>query len=103
MSRIWTGVQLPSAPHIKNNTMRGSKYPYFKQMDKDIDPVNHGHYIELIDRVHVMASNIEDHLINHRLTADVAELKDHFEKAQESLMNAYQLIGNIMPDNDTVY
>jgi hypothetical protein len=85
--------------------MIGSKYPYFKQKDQNIelDPINHGHYIELIDRVHVMASNIEDHLINHRLTADVAELKEYFEKAQESLMNAYQLIGNIMPDNDTVY
>ena len=52
-------------------------------MKTDLDPINHGHYIELIDRVHVMASNIEDHLINHRLTADVAELKDKYQKTQE--------------------
>ena len=71
--------------------------PYF-------DMVNEGHYIELIDRVHVIASNIEEHLINHRLTADVKQLTEYFESAQESLLNAYQLIGNIMPnDKDKVY
>jgi len=39
LSRIWTGVQLPSAPHIKNNIMRGSKYPYFKQKNNHMQDV----------------------------------------------------------------
>jgi hypothetical protein len=66
--------------------------------------VNEGHYIELIDRVHVIASNIEEHLINHRLTADVKQLTEYFESAQQSLLDAYQLIGNIMPNaKDKVY
>lgn len=30
--------------------------------------INDGHYLELMDRLHIVMSNIDDHILNHPLT-----------------------------------
>ena len=56
--------------------------------------INKGHYLELMDRTHVMMDNINTHLIEHPLTDNESDLKEKFEIALDSLWDAYQLIGN---------
>lgn len=71
-------------------------------MAEESQLVNNGHYVELLDRIHIINCNIDDYLISHRLTEDIPLAKKYFETAQEILFNAYQLVGNLVPD-DKVY
>ena len=57
--------------------------------------VNPGHYPELMDRLHVMCSNIDEHLLSHPLTVKEEFLKLLMTDAQKLLSKAYQEIGNL--------
>jgi hypothetical protein len=61
------------------------------------DEINDGHYHELLDRTHVAACTIDEHLVNHPLSLADIEIREHLETALESLMRAYQVIGNKTP------
>jgi hypothetical protein len=61
------------------------------------DEINDGHYHELLDRTHVAACTIDEHLVNHPLSLADIEIREHLENALESLMRAYQVIGNKTP------
>jgi hypothetical protein len=57
--------------------------------------INEGHYLELMDRLHVVNSTIEDHITTHPLTNSLPEVKKLIEEAQTRLMDAYQLVGSL--------
>ena len=61
------------------------------------DEINDGHYHELLDRTHVAACTIDEHLVNHPLSLADIEIREHLENALDSLMRAYQVIGNKTP------
>jgi len=52
-----------------------------------------GHYIELLDRTHVIMEMIDTHLVNHPLATQDEEIKHQLEYALGQLYDAYQLIG----------
>jgi hypothetical protein len=56
--------------------------------------INDGHFLELMDRLHVQTCMIEDHLVNHPLTKKIKKVKKLINHANMSLMEAYQIVGN---------
>lgn len=63
----------------------------------EIKEINDGHFLELMDRLHVVNCTIEDHITTHPLTNSLPEVKKLIEDAQEKLATAYQIVGNKMP------
>ena len=57
--------------------------------------INPGHYLELMDRLHVVNSMIEDHITTHPLTDSLSEVKKLVEEAQSKLWEAYQIVGSL--------
>ena len=56
--------------------------------------INKGHYLELMDRLHIVMMNIQEHIIEHPLTLNERDVRKKIEKAQCKLWEAYQLVGN---------
>jgi hypothetical protein len=56
--------------------------------------INDGHYLELMDRLHVVNCMIEDHMFTHPLTNTLPEVKILIGEAQMRLMKAYQIVGS---------
>ena len=56
--------------------------------------INSGHYLELMDRIHIVMMNIQDHLLDHPLAENEKDIQKKIEKAQHKLWEAYQLVGN---------
>lgn len=52
------------------------------------------HYHELLDRLHVIMSNIDTHLTQHPVLELETEVSKLIEEAQTKLWEAYQLIGD---------
>lgn len=55
--------------------------------------INKGHYLELMDRIHVVMCNINDHILNHPLTENEIDITNKVETAFSNLWEAYQLVG----------
>ena len=60
--------------------------------------INDGHYLELMDRLHIVMSNIDDHILNHPLTEINEDVKSKIDESLTLLFEAYQLIGNKSPE-----
>ena len=60
--------------------------------------INDGHYLELMDRNHIVMMNIQDHIIDHPLAENERYIRKKIEKAQHKLWEAYQLVGNKSPE-----
>jgi hypothetical protein len=56
--------------------------------------INDGHYLELMDRLHVQTCMIDDHLVSHPLTKKIKKAKKLIDNAVMSLAEAYQIVGN---------
>jgi hypothetical protein len=56
--------------------------------------INKGHYLELMDRLHIVMMNIQEHIIEHPLALNEKDIQKKVEKAQYKLWEAYQLVGN---------
>ena len=56
--------------------------------------INKGHYLELMDRIHIVMMNIQEHIIEHPLSENEKDIQKKIEKAQHKLWEAYQLVGN---------
>lgn len=56
--------------------------------------INSGHYLELMDRLHVINCTIDDHILNHPLTEHHKDIQDKIGNALELLFEAYQMVGN---------
>lgn len=57
--------------------------------------INKGHYLELMDRLHVQCCNIEDHLYNHPLANEQHEVQILIGEAIQKLGEAYQMVGEL--------
>jgi hypothetical protein len=55
--------------------------------------INNGHYLELMDRLHVIMCTLEDHCIKHPLTKKEKSIKFTLESAMNELWDAYQEVG----------
>jgi hypothetical protein len=60
--------------------------------------INDGHYLELMDRLHVVSCTIDDHILNHPLVDVNKDVQIKIDEALELLMEAYQMIGNKIPE-----
>jgi hypothetical protein len=60
--------------------------------------INNGHYLELMDRLHVVMSSIDDHILTHPLTEANEDVYEIVEEAMGLLFYAYQMVGNKIPD-----
>ena len=56
--------------------------------------INNGHYLELMDRVHIVCCTIDDHILNHPLSENEPDIQNKIDEALSLLMDVYQLIGN---------
>jgi hypothetical protein len=56
--------------------------------------INDGHYLELMDRLHVCTCMIDDHLVSHPLTKKIKKAKKFIDNAVMSLAEAYQIVGS---------
>lgn len=63
-----------------------------KQKNKSSD-INYGHYLELLDRTHVVCMMINDHLVEHPLSDYDSDIKHQLDYSLGQLYDAYQLIG----------
>ncbi len=56
--------------------------------------INKGHFLELMDRLHIVMMNIDYFIVSHPLTENEPEIMEKVEKAFTELWDAYQLVGN---------
>jgi len=57
------------------------------------EELNDGHYLEMMDRLHITLCMISDHIQTHPLIEYDGELKEEIEYAINHLSNAYQRVG----------
>lgn len=55
--------------------------------------INDGHYLELMDRLHVIACTLDEHCIKHPLAQSDKEIKFRIDYALGMIMDAYQYVG----------
>jgi len=55
--------------------------------------INDGHYLELMDRLHVQTCTIDSHLLSHPLTYKLKKVRKLIDTAQWALLEAYQVVG----------
>ena len=68
--------------------------------DDFLKEINDGHYIELTDRCHVMASMFYDHICEHPLAIKDKEIKQLTDKIAELQYELYQFVASKMFDHD---
>ena len=66
-------------------------------MENEIE-INDGHYLELMDRLHVVNCTIDDHILNHPLAEVNKDVQNKIDEALGLLMEAYQMIGSKIPN-----
>lgn len=62
-----------------------------KDLKKEINP---GHYLELMDRLYVLASTLHEHCLEHPLAEYDEEIYTAIETAIEATYEAYQIVGS---------
>ena len=60
--------------------------------------INNGHYLELMDRLHIIMMNIQDHIVSHPLTENEKDIQKKVEQASFKFWEAYQMVGNKIPE-----
>ena len=60
--------------------------------------INNGHYLELMDRLHVTIFNIDTHILQHPLSEVNKDIQNKINEAMETLMDVYQMVGNKIPE-----
>jgi hypothetical protein len=56
--------------------------------------INDGHYLELMDRLYVLTSMVDDHLAKHPLTNKLKKVRKLVDKAGMALAEAYIIVGS---------
>ena len=56
--------------------------------------INDGHYLELMDRLHIVICTLNDHCLEHPLSQSDKEIKFQIEYAIGQIWDAYQLVGS---------
>ena len=62
--------------------------------------INDGHYLELLDRLHVIMCNVEEHCIKHTISKKNKDIRFQFEYALGQLWDAYQQVGGLEDDKN---
>lgn len=62
--------------------------------------INDGHFLELMDRIHVQSCTIETHLLDHPLTKQLKKVKKLINRSHKNLLDAYQIVGQKSFEND---
>lgn len=57
------------------------------------EAINEGHYLELMDRLYVVGSTIDDFILRHPLTESDEEIRSKVDQALDLLMDVYQIVG----------
>ena len=57
--------------------------------------LNPGHYLELMDRLHVVMCNINDHCIQHPVAKLDKKISNSLNKALEEIWEVYQEVGKL--------
>jgi len=77
-------------------------YPFEKteeissgEVDTGDELINDGHQLEVMDRMSIIASNLNDFVLEHPLVYANEELEMLVEQALELIYQAYQLVGNL--------
>ena len=65
---------------------------------EDTIEINDGHYLELMDRLHVVSCTIDEHILTHPLTEVNKDIQIKIDEALSLLMEAYQMVGNKIPE-----
>jgi hypothetical protein len=60
--------------------------------------INDGHYLELMDRLHIISCTIDEHILTHPLTEINKDIQIKIDEALSLLMEAYQMVGNKIPE-----
>jgi hypothetical protein len=55
--------------------------------------INDGHYLELMDRLHVLMCTLDEHCIKHPLSKKNKNIKFKLEYALGQMWDAYQEVG----------
>jgi hypothetical protein len=63
--------------------------------------INDGHYLELMDRIHVLSCTLDDHILNHPISLQNSDVKYHLSIALDNLLIAYSNIGYIEDENNS--
>jgi hypothetical protein len=63
--------------------------------NKKIGKLDGGYYHEALDRAYIVANQIEDLLIEHSVFIKHKNLKKRVKKAQQLILEAYQIIGGL--------
>lgn len=61
--------------------------------------LNDGHYLELMDRLHIQSCMVEEHLMNHPLTKKIKKVHKLIDQAGWALAEAYQIVGQESYEN----
>lgn len=61
---------------------------------------NSGHYLELMDRLQIIMSNLNEHCLQHPLTQSDDEIRFKIEYALGQVWDAYQLVGKKDYENE---
>jgi hypothetical protein len=70
-----------------------------KRQKKNSKPdINPGHYLELMDRLHVIACNLDEHCLQHPLSEVHPEIAIKIEETLSRVLEAYQIVGEIDPN-----
>jgi hypothetical protein len=59
------------------------------------DKINPGHYSEMVDRLHLVMSIIDTHLLQHPVAKANKDVKFQIEYALGQLSDAYQIAGRL--------
>lgn len=57
--------------------------------------LNKGHYLEIVDRIHVTFSLVNDHILQHPVCKIEKEIDKEIYKALTHLYEAYKIAGKI--------
>jgi len=69
-----------------------------KEINDEIE-INDGHYLEIMDRLHVQMSVLESHLLEHPIANENKEVKRLIIRSIVALVQAYQIVGGLAHDN----
>jgi len=68
-----------------------------KEINDEIE-INDGHYLEMMDRLHVQMSVLESHLLYHPIADKHKDVKRLIIRATIALVQAYQIVGGLAHD-----
>ena len=64
-------------------------------MNELSDKLNSGHYLEMMDRLHIIMCMLNDHCIQHPIAKSDVRISSLLNKSLEELWDAYQITGQL--------